>query len=266
MVLVEVSNLIKVFEAGFVRKRRIVAVNNISFSIREGEIVSLVGESGSGKTTTARILLRLTPPTSGNVYFEGRDIWRDLKSSRDIVDYWKKVHAVFQDPYASYNPFYTIDRILNQALKLIDIAPDTPEAQKLINESLTYVGLQPNEVLGKYPHQLSGGQRQRIMIARCWLLKPKLIIADEPVSMVDASIRGAIIKLFMNMRDDYGTSVIFITHDLGLAYYVSDRILVMYKGRIVDEGKPDELLKNPKHEYTINLVSSVPTLYRKWSL
>ena len=266
MVLLEVKNLTKIFEAGFIRKRHIVAVDTVSFSIREGEIVSLVGESGSGKTTTARMILRLLPPTSGNIYFDGKDIWKDLRSGKDVIDYWRKVHAVFQDPYSSYNPFYTIDRVLNQALKLMDIDPKSPEGEKLINEALTYVGLQPNEVLGKYPHQLSGGQRQRIMIARCWLLRPKLILADEPVSMVDASIRGAIIKLFMNMRDDYGTSVVFITHDLGLAYYVSDRILVMYKGKIVDEGTPDELLKKPKHEYTINLISSVPTLYRKWSL
>jgi len=155
--------------------------------------------------------------------------------------------------------------VLKQALKLLNIDPDTSEGKSLINEALTYVGLQPSEVLGKYPHQLSGGQRQRIMIARCWLLKPKLVLADEPVSMIDASLRGAIINLFMHMRDYNKTSIIFITHDLGLAYYVSDRILVMYKGKIVDEGTPDELLKSPRHEYTKLLLESVPTLYRKWT-
>ncbi|MEM4788355.1 MAG: ABC transporter ATP-binding protein [Ignisphaera sp.] len=266
MHLLETKNLTKVFEVGFVRRKRIVAVDKVSFVVNEGEVISLVGESGSGKTTTARMILRLLPPTEGSILFEGKDIWRDLNNHRDIVEYWKKVHAVFQDPYASYNPFYTIDRVLKQAIKLINIEPNSSEGEKLIREALIYVGLQPEEVLGKYPHQLSGGQRQRIMIARCWLLKPKLIIADEPVSMIDASLRGAIVELFMRMKDDYRTSIIFITHDLGLAYYVSDRILVMYKGRIVDEGSPDELLKNPKHEYTKKLLESIPTLYKKWSL
>jgi peptide/nickel transport system ATP-binding protein len=265
MPLLEVKNLTKVYEAGFVKKRRIVAVDNITFEVNEGEVASLVGESGSGKTTTAKIILRLLPPTSGNVVFQGKDIWRDLKTKEDLKDYWKKVHAVFQDPYASYNPFYTIDRILNQALGLLAVDPKSDEGKRLIREALMYVGLVPEDVLGKYPHQLSGGQRQRIMIARCWLLKPKLILADEPVSMIDASMRGAIIKLFMNLRDDYKTSTIFITHDMGLAYYVSDRILVMYRGKIVDQGSPDELVKNPKHEYTKRLLASVPTLYRKWS-
>ncbi|MEM0027025.1 MAG: ATP-binding cassette domain-containing protein [Ignisphaera sp.] len=264
MPLVEVRGLTKVYEAGFIRKRRIVAVDNVSFDIREGEIVSLVGESGSGKTTTAKILLRLLPPTSGVVKFQGKDIWREINSKDELRDYWKKVHAVFQDPYASYNSFYTVDRVLNQALNLIGIDPRSNEGKKLVREALSYVGLVPDDVLGKYPHQLSGGQRQRLMIARCWLLKPKLILADEPVSMIDASMRGAIIKLFMNLRDDYGTSTVFITHDMGLAYYVSDRILVMYKGKIVDEGPPDEIVKSPKHEYTKLLLSSVPTLYRKW--
>jgi len=265
MPLLEVKNLTKVYEAGFVKKRRIVAVDNVTFEVNEGEVASLVGESGSGKTTTAKIILRLLPPTSGNVVFQGKDIWRDLKTKEDLKDYWKKVHAVFQDPYASYNPFYTIDRILNQALELLGVDPKSDEGKRLIREALMYVGLVPEDVLGKYPHQLSGGQRQRIMIARCWLLKPKLILADEPVSMIDASMRGAIIKLFMNLRDDYKTSTIFITHDMGLAYYVSDRILVMYRGKIVDQGSPDELVKNPKHEYTKRLLASVPTLYRKWS-
>jgi len=266
MPLLNVENLTKVFESGIVRRRRIVAVDNISFNINEGEIVSLVGESGSGKTTTAKMILRILPPTSGKIIFEGKDIWMDIRKFDEVKNYWKKVHAVFQDPYASFNPFYPIDRVLKQALKLLNIDPDTSEGRSLINEALTYVGLQPTEVLGKYPHQLSGGQRQRIMIARCWLLKPKLVLADEPVSMVDASLRGAIIDLFIRMRDHYKTSIVFITHDLGLAYYASDRILVMYRGKIVDEGTPDELLKSPKHEYTKQLLESVPTLYKKWTL
>jgi peptide/nickel transport system ATP-binding protein len=265
MPMLEVRNLTKIYEMGFVRKRRIVAVDDISFDIKEGEIVSLVGESGSGKTTTAKIILRLLPPTSGNVIFEGKDIWRDIKTHEELKEYWKKVHAVFQDPYASYNPFYRIDRVLHQALELAGVDPRSAEGRNMIREALLYVGLNLDDVLGKYPHQLSGGQRQRIMIARCWLLKPKLIVADEPVSMIDASMRGAIIDLFMHLRDDYKTTTIFITHDLGLAYYVSDKILVMYKGKIVDQGAPDELIKKPTHEYTRRLLESVPMLYKKWT-
>ncbi|MCS7111674.1 MAG: ABC transporter ATP-binding protein [Ignisphaera sp.] len=262
--MLKAENLVKIYETGFVRKRRITAVDNVSFDVKEGEVASLVGESGSGKTTTAKIVLRLLPPTSGSVSFKGRDVWKELKTREQLVDYWRKVHAVFQDPYASYNPFYTIDRVLKQALRLVGVDRNSEMERKLIEEALNYVGLSPEDVLGKYPHQLSGGQRQRIMIARCWLLKPNLIIADEPVSMIDASMRGAIIKLFMNLRDDYRTSIVFITHDLGLAYYVSDKIMVMFKGRIVDIGAPDEVVKHPQHEYTRKLLESVPTLYRKW--
>ncbi|MEM1611314.1 MAG: ABC transporter ATP-binding protein [Sulfolobales archaeon] len=256
--------MVKVYEIGFIRRNRIVAVDHVSFYVDRGEIVSLVGESGSGKTTTAKIILRLLPPTSGSVVFEGRDIWRDLRRKGDLVDYWRRVHAVFQDPYASYNPFYTVDRVLKQAFRLIGVDPSSEKARIMIEEALQNVGLNPGEVLGKYPHQLSGGQRQRLMIARCWILKPKLVVADEPVSMIDASLRASIIKLYEELKKAYGTSIIFITHDMGLAYYISDRILVMYRGKIVEEGLPDELLSRPRHEYTKKLIASVPTLYKKW--
>lgn len=263
--MLEVKDLTKIYEAGFVFRRRIPAVNGISFYVRRGEIISLVGESGSGKTTTAKIILRLVPPTSGSVVFEGKDVWRDLRTQEELKEYWRRVHAVFQDPYSSYNPFHKVDRILIQALKLVGIDPKSAEVKSTMEEALKYVGLNPEEVLGRYPHQLSGGQRQRLMIARCWILKPKMIIADEPVSMIDASMRGSIVKLFENLRNNYKTSILFITHDMGLAYYISDRILVMYKGKIVEEGSPDKILERPEHEYTKKLVESVPTLYRKWS-
>ena len=264
--MLEVKNLTKVYELGFVSKKRIIAVENVSFKVEEGEIVSLVGESGSGKTTTAKIRLRLLPPTSGSIIFEGKDVWRDVRKREEKINYWRKVHAVFQDPYSSYNPFYTIDRVLKQGVRLIGINPSSDKADELINEALEYVGLNPSEVLGKYPHQLSGGQRQRVMIARCWIIKPKLILADEPVSMIDASMRVSIIELFEKLRESYGSSTIFITHDMSLAYYISDRILVMYKGRIVDEGPPEDVISNPEHEYTKRLIASVPRLYQKWTL
>jgi peptide/nickel transport system ATP-binding protein len=262
--LLEVENLTKIFETGFIRKIIVKAVDNISFKIKKGEIVSLVGESGSGKTTTAKMILRLLEPTSGRILFQGKDIWRDLKTKEDLKWYWRNVHAIFQDPYASFNPFHKIDRILHQALKLIGIDPKTEKARIIIEDTLKTIGLRPENILGKYPHQLSGGQLQRILIARSWIIKPKLLLADEPVSMLDVSTRGRIVELFDIMRKKFGTSVLFISHDLGISYVISDRILVMYRGKIVEEGTPDEIVENPKHEYTKTLISSVPTLYRRW--
>ncbi|ACI19587.1 ABC transporter ATP-binding protein [Dictyoglomus thermophilum] len=264
MALLEVKNLNKIYEVGLFVRRQVHAVKNVNFSVERGEIISLVGESGSGKTTTAKMILRIEKPTSGDIIVEGINVWKDIKTVEDKKNYYRKVHAVFQDPFASYNQFYPIDRILHQALRLIDVDPQNPKSKELIEEALRHVGLEPKNILGKYPHQLSGGEKQRIMIARCWLLKPSLVIADEPVSMIDASTRGGIIKLFENLRDEAGTSVIFITHDMGLAYYISNRIFIMYKGEIVETGTPDEIISNPKHDYTKNLIGSIPTLYKKW--
>lgn len=264
MPLLEVKNLNKIYETGFIKKKYIHAVKDVSFSMEEGEIVSLVGESGSGKTTTAKIILGLTKPTSGEILIEGKslkDYFSNIESTRELR---RKVHAVFQDPFASYNPFYPIDRILHQAIRLIGFDPKSSEAKELIEEALRNVGLDPKTILGKYSHQLSGGEKQRIMVARCWLLMPKLIVADEPVSMIDASTRGGVIKLFEKLRKVQNTSILFITHDMGLAYYISDRILIMYLGEIVEEGTPEEIISNPKHEYTKRLIGSIPTLYKKW--
>ncbi|MEN2984901.1 MAG: ABC transporter ATP-binding protein [Dictyoglomaceae bacterium] len=264
MALLEVRNLNKIYEIGFIRKKYIHAVKDVSFSVNEGEIISLVGESGSGKTTTAKIILGLLKPTSGEILFEGKNLWDYFNNIETLRELRRKVHAVFQDPFASYNPFYPIDRVLHQAIRLIGFDPASPEAKELIEEALRNVGLDPKSILGKYPHQLSGGEKQRIMVARCWLLMPKLIVADEPVSMIDASTRGGVIKLFEKLRKVQNTSIIFITHDMGLAYYISDRILIMYLGEIVEEGTPDEILLNPKHDYTKRLIGSIPTLYKKW--
>ncbi len=263
--ILRVEKLSKVFESGFIRRSLVKAVDNVSFELSEGEIVSLVGQSGSGKTTLAKIILRLLEPSSGDVWFMDKNVWKDLKTLEDLKWYWKNVHAIFQNPYASFNPFYKVDRVLNQALKLIDKEPYSEEGKRIIEESLKFVGLGPDEVLGKYPHQLSGGQLQRILIARAWIIKPKLLLADEPVSMLDVSTRGKIIELFDIMRKKYGTTILFVSHDLGISYVISDRIFVMYQGRIIEEGSPDDILLNPSHEYTKELITSVPTLYRKWS-
>jgi peptide/nickel transport system ATP-binding protein len=256
-----VKNLTKIFTVGLLRKKEIVAVKDVSFKVNPSEFVSLVGESGSGKTTTAKTILRLIQPTSGEILFEGKDITK-LNKYKELKEYWSKVHGIFQDPYASFNPLQKVDRVLNQAFKLINNS--NIDKDKAIHEALKEVGLNPEEVLGKYPHELSGGQRQRIMVARCYLIKPKLIVADEPVSMIDASTREGIIQLLSNLRDEYKTSVIFITHDLGLAYYVSDEMLIMYKGVIVEKGSPEEILDHPSSEYTKRLKADIPLLYRKW--
>ncbi|MCD6443812.1 ABC transporter ATP-binding protein [Candidatus Bathyarchaeota archaeon] len=260
--LLEVKNLTKIFTVGFLRRKEIVAVKDISFNVKESEFVSLVGESGSGKTTTARMILRLLRPTSGSVVFRDRDVW-SLRTLNDLRWYWRQVHGIFQDPFASFNPLYKVDRVLYQVFSLL--GDNDVDKESLVKEALKEVGLRPEEVLGRYPHELSGGQRQRLMIARCYLLKPKLILADEPISMIDASTRAGILQLFSKLRDEYKTSIIFITHDLGLAYYVSDRILIMHKGSIVEEGPPEEIMEHPQHPYTKRLREDVPLLYRKWA-
>ena len=260
--LLKVRNLTKIFTVGFLRRKEIVAVKDVSFDIKESEFVSLVGESGSGKTTTARMILRLLRPTSGSVVFKDRDVW-SLRTLNDLRWYWRQVHGIFQDPFASFNPLYKVDRVLYQVFTLL--GDNDVDKESLVNEALKEVGLRPEEVLGRYPHELSGGQRQRLMIARCYLLKPKLILADEPISMIDASTRAGILQLFSKLRDEYKTSIIFITHDLGLAYYVSDRVLIMHKGSIVEEGSPEEIMEHPQHPYTKRLREDVPLLYRKWA-
>jgi len=258
--MLNVKEIRKVYAAGLFSRAGVVAVDGVTFSLQEGEIISLVGESGSGKTTTALMILRLLPPTSGEINFEGRNIWNIAK--KDLKWYWQKVHAVFQDPYAAFNPIYRVDRVLHQACTLMNKGP--VERKRLIQQALEAVGLRPGEILGRYPHQLSGGQRQRLMIARCYLLKPKLVVADEPVSMVDASGRASILKLFTGLRDAYKTAMIFITHDLGLAYYVSDRILVMHRGKLVEEGTPERILDKPRHPYTRKLMADIPLISRRW--
>ena len=259
--LLEVKNLTKIFTVGLFKRKEIPAVKNVSFEVKQGKFLSLVGESGSGKTTTARMILRLLPPTSGSIMFDGKDVW-SLKKLEELRWYWRNVHGIFQDPYASYNPFHKIDRVLYQVFTLME--DSGIDKKSMIREALKEVGLRPSDILGKYPHELSGGQRQRIMVARCYLLKPKLILADEPISMIDASTRASILQLFSNLNEEYGTSVIFITHDLGLAYYVSDEILIMYKGSIVEKGSPNDIIEHPQCDYTKKLREDVPLLYRKW--
>jgi peptide/nickel transport system ATP-binding protein len=259
--MLEVRDLVKIYARGLLQRKPTVALDGISFCVAPQEMIALVGESGSGKTTTAHIILRLTPPTSGQVLFQGKDI-QGFHGS-ELKKYWREVHGVFQDPYAAFNPMYKADRIIYQCFKLL--SDRFSDKKKVVEEALAKVGLRPKDVLGKYPHQLSGGQMQRLMIARCFVLRPKLIVADEPISMVDASVRVGILKLFEELRQSFGTAVIFITHDIGLAYYMCSRMLVMYKGKIVEEGTPEEILDHPKHPYTQRLIGDIPLLRERWS-
>ena len=257
--LIEVRNLTKVFPLGGIfRRRGLVAVDNVSFSIpaEKPKILTLAGESGSGKTTTARLILGFIKPTSGEVLYRGKNIWK--MSKEEWKQYRREVQAVFQDPYSAFNPIYKVDRVLTIPIKKFRLASSEEEAKEMIHRALEMVGLRPDEVLGKYPHQLSGGQRQRLMLARAFLLKPKLIVADEPVSMIDASLRASVLNVMLDLKNKLGISFLYITHDLSTANYVSDDIIVMYRGSIVEMGPVDKVIEEPLHPYVKLLINSIP--------
>jgi peptide/nickel transport system ATP-binding protein len=262
-IVLETQELTKIYESGLFRKKSIIALDKVSFQLSKREVISLVGESGSGKTTVAKIILKLLRPTNGKVLYRKKDI-SDFKKMSEHIEYWRHVQGIFQDPYASFNLFYKVDRVFNMIFKLFDKPPNKDERNTMVRSSLQMVGLNADEILGKYPHQLSGGQRQRVLIARSLIVNPEILIADEPTSMIDASTRVDILKAFLDLKEKNGLSIIFITHDLGLAYYISDRIIVMQTGHIVEEGKADDIINNPRQDYTKNLLSSIPTLSKKW--
>ncbi|MCB0098568.1 MAG: ABC transporter ATP-binding protein, partial [Caldilineaceae bacterium] len=249
------------------RKKRTVAVDDISFSIEVDEpaIHAVAGESGSGKSTLGLILMGFVKPTSGQVLYRGQDITR-LNSAQQR-DFRQEIQAVFQDPFSVYNPFYKVDHVLNVPIAKFKLADSGAAAKALIEEALTGVGLRPEETLGRYPHELSGGQRQRIMVARALLTRPKLIIADEPVSMVDASLRATILESLSKLNRDFGISIIYITHDLTTAYHVGDDILVLYQGSLAEAGNVELVIKQPQHPYTQLLINSIPwaDLNRRWN-
>jgi peptide/nickel transport system ATP-binding protein len=259
--LLELRNVTKLYRVGRslgFKARYITAVKNVSFSIPEGKpaIVALVGESGSGKSTIAKIVLGLIEPTSGDVIYRGKSIKTWL--NEDSFTFRKEVQAVFQDPYSTYNPFYRVDRVLHLAVKKFKLATSREEAEKLIKEAMKAIGLRPEDVLGRYPHQLSGGERQRLMLVRALLLKPKLLVADEPVSMIDASLRAIFLNGLIQLKKEHGLSSLYITHDLHTAYYVADRIIILHAGRVVEEGPADAVFEQPLHPYTQLLLKSVP--------
>ncbi len=244
-------------EKMFSRKTSYVkAVDGVDFSVVEGEIFTLAGESGCGKTTTGMLLVRLIEPTSGKMLFEGRDICA-LKGN-ELRKLRRKIQIIFQDPYASLNPRMRIGKAVGQPLEIHRSVAGL-EKKKRILEALSEVGLTPPEkFVDLYPHQLSGGQRQRVAIARSIIMRPTFIVADEPVSMIDVSIRTTIIDLMMSLREKLGITYMFITHDLAVAKYISDKIAIMYLGKIVELCEKTELFSNPLHPYTRALLSAIP--------
>ncbi len=251
-------------EFGFGRNKT-VAVDAVDFDFYEGEIISIVGESGSGKTTLAKMLLGLISVTSGDIYFQGEK--RDLSSHRRKKEYWKSIQAVFQDPFSAYNTFNKIDSVLLDCIRMRG-GGRLPREEKiaLMTEACSFVNLKLEELTNKYPFELSGGQQQRLMIARIFLLKPKILLADEPTSMIDACSRTTILDTLMQLRDEIGMTPIFITHDIGLAYYVSDTVYIMEHGKFVESGTADQVILNPREPYTQRLINDVPKIYEEWDL
>ena len=219
-------------------------------------ITTIAGESGSGKTTLSNAILGFTSLTSGQVMYRGKDI--EKLDRGDWLEYRREVQAIFQDPFGVYNPFYRIRHIFDVAIKRFGLATSKAQARELIEDALRVVGMRGDEVLQKHPHQLSGGQRQRLMMARAYLLKPRLIVADEPVSMVDASLRAMILDIMLRLRDEQGISFLYITHDLSTAYQVGDEICILYQGSVVERGDTQQVIDNPQHEYSKLLISSIP--------
>lgn len=236
----------------------VTAVQPMSFKLNGDvpKIISIVGQSGSGKSTMGDMMLGFTPPSAGRVMFEGKDI--NMMGPSAKLDFRKNVQAVFQDPYACFNPFYRVDHALRFPFKRFGFSKSESHTQEKMYEACIAVGLDPSQVLRRYPHQLSGGQRQRLIVARALMLSPKLLIADEPVSMVDASLRATILKNIYDLKDQYGISILYITHDLATAYHVSDYVIVLYHGHIAEAGPPKDVIGNPQHPYTQLLIDSIP--------
>jgi oligopeptide/dipeptide ABC transporter ATP-binding protein len=257
--LLEARHATKSFGGGFFQRNTpLVALNDLSFTIQAAPptITAIVGESGSGKTTLARLLLGLTEPTSGEVLYRGVDLRQlDREQRRQFL---REVQVIFQDPYEVYNPFYRVDHVLQEPVTNFRLAKSKTQGHELITEALTSVGLRPEETLGRYPHQLSGGQRQRVMVARALLLRPRVIVADEPVSMIDASLRATVIESLRNLNRQFGISLIYITHDLTTAYQMSENIVVLYRGAVAEVGDVEHVVKEPEHPYTRLLIGSIP--------
>ncbi len=254
--LLEMRNVTTVFGSG---EAATVANDDVSLTVAESppRLLNIVGESGSGKTTAARTLLGLQKPTAGQARWRGKDIYKLGRGEK--IAFRREVQAVFQDPYGIYNPYYKINRVFDLTIKKFKLAKGKAEKQELIEEALKAVNLRPPDVLGRYPHQLSGGERQRVMLARAYLLKPKVIVADEAISMLDVAVRAVIMNILIDFKDQLGISTLFITHDLSAAYYLGGDIMVMQRGRVVETGSSAQVMDDPQHPYTKLLLQSIPS-------
>jgi ABC-type oligopeptide transport system ATPase subunit len=260
--MLKLENVTKEYKVGAFGSKRITALTDFSLEIKPGEVVSLIGESGSGKTTVGRMILGLLPLTTGSISFDGEEI-SGLKGSKRR-HYYKHVQGVFQDPFSSYNPVFKVDRIFTMIRRAFMSGVSDVEWKRRLNESLEAVGLDPRDALGKYPHQLSGGQLQRLLIARALMLDLKILVADEVISMLDASTRIDVLNLLGDLKQR-GLGVLFVTHDLSLGNYISDRAVILRRGRIVEMGPTELVFGNPLHPYTQMLLASVPQLHTRWT-
>jgi peptide/nickel transport system ATP-binding protein len=257
--LLEMCNVRHVFTSSAVKSRvEAVALDGVSFAVSSTRpsITGIVGESGSGKTTLARLLLGIIAPTEGEVRYEGKPLGSLSRQARRA--FRRNVQPIFQDPFEVFNPFYRVDHVLSTPVKRFKLAGSRQEVQRRVGEALEAVGLRESETLGRFPHELSGGQRQRIMVARALLLRPQVILADEPVSMLDASLRASILGNLRTLNSEFSISLVYITHDLTTAYQICDTILVFYRGSVVEAGSTDAVIRSPKHPYTQLLISSIP--------
>ena len=264
--LLEFRNVTKTYSRGLISRTSTIALNNVSLKLKQDDptIVTVAGESGSGKTTLAMLLLGFIPPSAGQIFYKGQDI--NKLQGEERMTFRREVQAVFQDPFAVFNPFYTVDHLLSVPIKQFKLAKSKQDARNKMEEALAAVGLRPEDILGRFPHQLSGGQRQRINVARALLLKPKLLVADEPVSMVDASLRATILETLSGLQKNHGVSILYITHDLTTAYHIAKSIVVLYRGSVMEAGNVDDVIKNPQHPYTKLLIDSIPwpDIKRRW--
>ena len=253
--LLEIKDATKVYAS---RGKSVVALQDFNLTIldKPAKIVTIAGESGSGKSTLAGLVLNFINLTSGDILYRGKSIQNMTRAEQ--FEYQRQVQVVFQDPYAVYNPFYRVRHIFDMVIKNFKMASSKAEARDLIEESLNVVGMRGEEVLEKFPHQLSGGQRQRMMVARAYMLKPKLIVADEPVSAVDASLRAMILDIMMRLRDEQNISFLYITHDLSTAYQIGDEMFMLYQGSTTEKGDTIKIIENPRHPYVQELIGSIP--------
>jgi len=259
--MLKLDGVSKVYKVGTFGGKELHAVSNVSFDVKDGEVISLIGESGSGKTTIGKMILRLLSISSGAITFNGVDI-STLKGDK-LKDYYRNVQGVFQDPFSSYNPIFKADRVFRIIREEFFPEVTGPEWNDKVESTLKAVGLNPDDVLDKFPHQLSGGQLQRFLIARALLLDIQFLVADEIISMIDASTRIDVLNLLADLKSR-GLSILFITHDLSLGYYISERAVILYRGCVAEMGATEKIYYNPLHPYTKMLMASVPRLDKKW--